>query len=82
MRRADVLFENFRPGTMDKYGLGYEAAQALNPGIVYGSVTGSQGRRGGRYSVDESRFDFTSGPDDHRDPDVDAEEEARYQAAL
>ncbi|MGW2106908.1 CaiB/BaiF CoA transferase family protein [Streptomyces sp. NPDC001948] len=40
VRRADVLFENFRPGTMDKYGLSYAQAEALNPGIVYCSVTG------------------------------------------
>lgn len=40
VRRADVLFENFRPGTMDKYGLGYDAARSLNPGVVYCSVTG------------------------------------------
>ncbi|MFJ9682447.1 CaiB/BaiF CoA transferase family protein [Streptomyces sp. NPDC101194] len=38
--RADVLFENFRPGTMGRYGLSYEEADALNPGIVYCSVTG------------------------------------------
>lgn len=40
VRRADVLFENFRPGTMGRYGLSYEEADALNPGIVYCSVTG------------------------------------------
>ncbi|MEV7392758.1 CoA transferase [Streptomyces sp. NPDC091215] len=40
VRRADVLFENFRPGTMDKYGLGHDRARELNPGIVYCSVTG------------------------------------------
>ncbi|MGW3950456.1 CaiB/BaiF CoA transferase family protein [Streptomyces sp. NPDC004752] len=40
VRRADVLFENFRPGTMSKYGLGYEAAREANPGLVYCSVTG------------------------------------------
>ncbi len=40
VRRADVLFENFRPGTMDKYGLGHAQAHALNPGLVYCSVTG------------------------------------------
>ncbi|MEE1748268.1 MULTISPECIES: CaiB/BaiF CoA transferase family protein [unclassified Streptomyces] len=40
VRRADVLVENFRPGTMEKYGLSYARAQELNPGIVYCSVTG------------------------------------------
>ncbi|MFJ8085883.1 CaiB/BaiF CoA transferase family protein [Streptomyces sp. NPDC096205] len=40
VRRADVLFENFRPGTMEKYGLDYASARELNPGLVYCSVTG------------------------------------------
>ncbi|MFB7327873.1 CaiB/BaiF CoA transferase family protein [Streptomyces sp. NPDC056190] len=39
-RRADVLFENFRPGTMHKYGLGYGQVRSVNPGIVYCSITG------------------------------------------
>ncbi|MFE7216467.1 CaiB/BaiF CoA transferase family protein [Streptomyces sp. NPDC001698] len=39
-RRADVLFENFRPGTMHKYGLGYDQVRSVNPGIVYCSITG------------------------------------------
>ncbi|MCP1678315.1 CaiB/BaiF CoA-transferase family protein [Kerstersia gyiorum] len=37
---ADVLLENFRPGTVEKMGLGYEVARALNPGLIYCSITG------------------------------------------
>ncbi|MCX2181284.1 CoA transferase [Streptomyces sp. SKN60] len=38
--RADVLVENFRPGTMERLGLGYERVRKTNPGLVYCSVTG------------------------------------------
>lgn len=38
--RADVLIQNFRPGVMERIGLGYEACAALNPRLVYGVVTG------------------------------------------
>ena len=38
--QADVLVEQFRPGVMDRLGLGYERARSLNPRIVYCSITG------------------------------------------
>lgn len=38
--RADVLVENFRPGTMDRLGLGYDELRVRNPGLVYCSITG------------------------------------------
>ena len=37
---ADVVVENFLPGTMDRMGLGYDAVRAVNPGVVYVSNTG------------------------------------------
>jgi crotonobetainyl-CoA:carnitine CoA-transferase CaiB-like acyl-CoA transferase len=39
-RRADVIVENFLPGVADRLGLGYAAVQAVNPRVVYASVTG------------------------------------------
>jgi CoA:oxalate CoA-transferase len=40
LARADVMIQNFRPGVIEKAGLGYEAVAALNPRIVYGEITG------------------------------------------
>ena len=43
--RADVLTENYRPGTLEKFGLGYEALRQINPGLIYCAVSG-YGRTG------------------------------------
>lgn len=40
LERADVLVEQFRPGVMERLGLGYEAVSTINPRIVYCSITG------------------------------------------
>lgn len=37
---ADVVLQNFRPGVMDRLGFGYDAVRAINPKVVYGSVSG------------------------------------------
>ena len=40
VRQADVLIENFGPGTMDRLGLGWEQAHALNPRLIYCALKG------------------------------------------
>ncbi|MFF6980182.1 CaiB/BaiF CoA transferase family protein [Streptomyces sp. NPDC008343] len=37
---ADVVVEQFRPGVVDRLGLGYEHVRAVNPGVIYCSITG------------------------------------------
>jgi len=38
--KADVIIQNFRPGIMERLGLGYEAVESINPRVVYASITG------------------------------------------
>lgn len=40
VRKADILVENFRPGTMEKLGLGYEELRLCNPRLVYTAISG------------------------------------------
>lgn len=40
LRRADIAVENFKVGGLDKFGLGYEAAKAINPSLIYLSISG------------------------------------------
>ena len=40
VKKADVVLENYRPGTMEKLGLGYETLKEVNPAIIYAAVSG------------------------------------------
>jgi formyl-CoA transferase len=53
--QADVLIENFLPGTMDKLGLGYDVAKAINPRLIYCAITGYG--QTGPYK-DDAGYDF------------------------
>ena len=51
-RESDILVQNFRPGALERMGLGYESVQEINPAIVYCTIsgfglTGPYARRGG-----------------------------------
>ena len=68
---ADVLLENFRPGTLARLGFGYEAARGLNPRLVYCSISGfgESGPEAGRPGYDlivqgeSGLMDLTGFPD-------------------
>lgn len=52
--KADIIVENFGPGTMDRLGLGYEALSAIHPGIIYCSLKGFlNGPYAQRHAMDE-----------------------------
>lgn len=52
--RCDILIENFKVGSLERHGLGYQAVAAQNPGVVYASITGFGSGRGG----DLAGYDF------------------------
>jgi len=54
LHRADVLVEQFRPGVMDRMGLGYDNVRRMNPRLIYCSITGygQQGPRAGEAGHD------------------------------
>ena len=51
--RSDVVLENFRPGTMDKWGVGYDAVRRVKPDIIYTSISGF-----GQYGPDHDRAGY------------------------
>jgi len=57
LKNADVLIENYRRGTMEKMGFGYETLRALNPGLIYCSISGFG--RTGPYA-DRGGFDLVA----------------------
>ncbi|QDR79427.1 CaiB/BaiF CoA transferase family protein [Sporomusa termitida] len=40
VKQADVVVENYRPGTMEKFGLGYDVLQQINPKLIYAACSG------------------------------------------
>ena len=65
---ADVFIEGFRPGTIDRYGFGYEAVSAKVPGIIYYSISGfgQTGPLAGRPAMDPVLQAFNGIVDENR----------------
>ncbi|WP_409254077.1 CaiB/BaiF CoA transferase family protein [Bacillus sp. SCS-153A] len=57
--QADALIESFRPGVMEKLGLGYKAVSKINPKIIYCSVTG-YGNSGGMSNLGSHDLNYMS----------------------
>jgi CoA:oxalate CoA-transferase len=71
-KKSDILLENFKPGTMDKLGVGYEDLRKINPRLIYAAISGFG--RTGPYSA-RPAYDLiiqgmggmmsVTGPDEH-----------------
>ena len=73
IRGADIVIENFRSGTMERLGLGYEAMAATNPGLIWCSITGfgtdgPLASRPGYDTVGQAMSGLLSLLTDHDDP--------------
>ena len=68
VKGADVFIEGFRPGTIQKYGFGYDAVRAVEPGILYYSISGfgQTGPMAGRPAMDPVLQAFIGIVDENR----------------
>jgi crotonobetainyl-CoA:carnitine CoA-transferase CaiB-like acyl-CoA transferase len=60
-RRADVVIENFKPGGLVRFGLDYDSVKALNPSVVYASISGFGGGAGASLPGYDLTIQATSG---------------------
>ena len=71
VRTADVVVENFRAGVMERLDLGWERLQAVNPGLVFTSITGAEGATAALPGFDpvfQARSGFMTAQGGHDDP--------------
>jgi crotonobetainyl-CoA:carnitine CoA-transferase CaiB-like acyl-CoA transferase len=73
-RDADVMLQNFRPGVLDRLGLGYDALSADNPGLVYASLSGfgPEGPYAGKSAYDTVIQAYGGFAANQSDPDTGA----------
>jgi crotonobetainyl-CoA:carnitine CoA-transferase CaiB-like acyl-CoA transferase len=73
-RDADVVVQNFRPGVMDRLGLGYEALSGENPGLIYASLSGfgPDGPYAGKSAYDTVIQAYGGFASNQADPDTGA----------
>ena len=68
---ADVFLEGFRPGVIDRLGFGYERLKAINPGLIYASISGfgQQGPLSRKPAMDPVLQAFTGFMSENKGPD-------------